>query len=106
MQKKSHIYLIFCYDLENMALKEAITSNYISKKANENLTMILLENDEKAINIFNKLTKNISESEMLSIGLFIMKISDYYGILDNSAWEWLEENTDIKLVRETTNTKT
>ncbi len=71
-------------NLENF--EETIRSNYISKKAKENVFFVIAENS-KSKEIFD----NLNSKFKFKPSIMVVRLDYFYGTFDKSAVEWIHE---------------
>lgn len=67
--------------------EETIRSNYISKKAKENMYIIVVDNVSSPKEIFENLRSKLDPE----ISFLVIDMSAYYGLFKESAIVWLKE---------------
>ena len=67
--------------------EEVIRSNYISKRAKDNMYIVVVENNINPKDIFVNLRSKVSPE----ISFLIIVMSEYYGLFKESAVDWIKE---------------
>ena len=78
------------------SFKENVSSNYLSKAVSDSMIILSSKSDLNAHSVFQKLTKGISNMDQNELEIFVIEMSNFYGTLATSIWEWIESQTNTK----------
>lgn len=81
---------------DQLVIMDIITSNYISKRASENLIAVIAQEGDNAKTIHDVIAKKIQESNIGTMDLVVTKLHSFYGTLPKSFWDWVEEKLEEK----------